>query len=449
MMTSDAVRLTARIAELEAENESLREARGERSPDASRSRRRGASIASAVLVVLGLILGTASVLVTSASNQLLDTERFMGTFGSLAEEPEVQKVVIAGVMDAIDSSVDIPSLTAPVFDGIESLGLAPRAASALGLLRAPVNQGLHSLIETQVGDFVRSSAFADIWATTLRTTHTQLVATLQGRSDAAVSIGSTGTIELQIGPVVAEVRERLIANGMVFAQAIPAVDRSIVLVENPSLASLPALYALTAAVATWLPWLALVLITAGIWCARNRRRALIATSIAALGILLVLAAALAIARVGLGALLLRPAGALTPDALRVLYDAVTSSTTELIVALSTIAIITTVAAWLGSTGRTARAMRGAVDEAANAVRSAGERRDLTTGAFGLWLDRHRALVLATIVVVAAAIVFLNRPISVGVVLPTAVIATFAALLVPFLRRSAPTIDSPAKETVHV
>lgn len=340
---------------------------------AVRPRRRIVSVASAVLIIVGLVLGATSALVAPANSQLLDTERFVASFGPLGEDPEVQAVITAGVMDAIDSSVDIPALTAPVFDGLASLGLPRRTAAALGLLQAPLNQGLHSLIKTQVEDFVRSPAFARTWAASLRATHTQMLATLRGTSDAAVSIGGTGTLELQLGPIIAEVRERLIANGLTFARVIPTVDRSIVLVEDSALASLPVLYSLVTAVAMWLPWVALALIVAGVLSARNRRRALFATSISTVVIMLILAVGLAVVRSAVSAPIVGADGALTVDAMHVLYDTATLAISEVIITTGTIAGVTALACWLGGDGTIPRALRSGVDHAVASVRSATER----------------------------------------------------------------------------
>lgn len=454
MATSTSAALAARIAELEAENAELR-ARDAAAPaveapaTASKPRSRGWSVLSAILIVLGLVLGSLSVITTYAKNQLTDTELFVATFAPLADDPEVQAVVTDAVTGAIEESVDIPALTSTVFDGLAGLDLPPRAASALSLLQGPIAQGLQSLVRGVVDDFVTSPAFATVWATTLRTTHTQVLATMQDDPSAAVTISSAGELELQLGPIIAEVRTRLLANGVSFAEAIPAVDRSIVIVKDASLGSLTTLYALLVAVGSWLPILALALLTAGVLTARRKRRALITTALAAGILMAFLGIALAIGRVIAAGAIARTDGPVTRSAAEVIYDAVTVAAANTMLAIGALAVATVIVAVFSGPSRPAVWMREASGTAAAAVRSAGDRRGVSTGATGRWLDRHHALVLAAIAVVAAAVLLLSRPLSIGTVIVTAVIAVLVVAIVQLLRRpenaeeAGPIVDSPA------
>lgn len=140
-----------------------------------------------------------------------------------------------GVTVAVEDAVNIPQLTAQVFDGIRSLDLPEQASAALTLLEGPTVQGLTSLLGNVVREVVASDAFADVWEQALRVSHTQVVTTLSGDVDAAISIGDAGALELQLGPIVDAVRSRLVADGVSFATAIPAVDQRIVLVHDASL----------------------------------------------------------------------------------------------------------------------------------------------------------------------------------------------------------------------
>jgi hypothetical protein len=116
-----------------------------------------------VLVVIGLILAPVAVIAGWARLELVDTDRFVATFAPMAEDPDVQAFIADQVTVAIEEQVDIPALTADLFDGLRQLDLPPRAETALGLLEQPATQGLQSLVSGVVDRIVTSEAFEDIW----------------------------------------------------------------------------------------------------------------------------------------------------------------------------------------------------------------------------------------------------------------------------------------------
>ena len=173
---------SAKIARLEAENEALRrsaaqaEAAQAEGPQSGGSRTGGSrwrSVGSATLIVLGLVLGSVSA-VTSYTNALLtDTDQFVATFAPLAADPAVQAVLVQATNDVIDKQVDIPALTADVFDGLRALDMPPKASAALSLLQAPVAQGAKNLVHGMVQNVITSPTFAEVWEQALRVSHEQ------------------------------------------------------------------------------------------------------------------------------------------------------------------------------------------------------------------------------------------------------------------------------------
>lgn len=435
----DASDLAGRIAELEAENERLRADRegGDPSP---RQPRKGRAVLSAALIVVGLVLGVIGVGASYAKNMLTDTDLFVATLAPLADDPQIQAVIITSVTDAIDESVDIPALTATAFDGLDELDLSPRARSALNLLQGPINQGLQALIDDFVTTSVRSPAFSDIWAATVRGTHTQLVATMQHDPGTAVTISADGALELQLGSIIAEVRSRLIANDVRIAEAIPAVDRSIVIIQHDSLGTLTTVYALTAALGSWLPWVAVALLAGGVLLANHRRRALTATAIATAALMALLGVGLAVGRTVAVGMLARES--VTPGAVTAVYDALTASAASTVLALGALAIVVVIVAWASGRARAAELLRASVGHAASAARSAAERHDISSGASGRWLERHHLLAVTVIGTIAAVVILFTRPLTITTILWTVVIAGIALLLVQFLRRPEPV---PANE----
>jgi len=449
---TDGSELEARIAELEAENAVLRagartivvEGTGRTDAAASvaptRERRRwGRTAAAIVLVVVGLLLAPVAVISAWARLELVDTERFVATFAPLAEEPAVQEYIGAQATAAIEEQVDIPGLTKDVFDGIKSLDLPPRAADALGLLEAPAAQGLQQLVAGVVDRVVTSEAFADVWAAALRATHTQFIAAVQGDPDAVLAIGGDGAISVQLGPIIAEVKQRLIDQGVGFASAIPEVDRSIVIAQDDAFVLIRTIYTLAVAVGTWLPWIVLLLLAAGVLVAKRRSNALVWTAGGLAFTMVILAAGIGIGRtffIGTVSPSIMPA-----DTAEVVYDGLLELMLSTILALIVLSVSIALIAWFSGPSRPARAVRGFADSGFSAVRRSAATHGVTTGRFGIWLDRWRGFAYAAIAVVASVAVLLSRPVTTGMIVTTVVLALIAVLLVELLRR-------PAEEVAH-
>jgi hypothetical protein len=434
--------LQTRIAELEAENARLRETAdlgiaGAAPPVASARpprRGRGRTAGAIALVLIGLLLAPVAVVSAWARLQLVDTDRFVATFAPLAEDPAVQAYLADEVTTAIEERVDIDGLTRDVFDGIASLDLPPRAQDALGLLEGPAAEGLRTLVGRAVDRVIASPAFADVWATTLRVSHTQFVAALQGDPDAALAIGDDGTLSIQLGPVIEAVKERLAENGVGFASAIPVISRSVVVAQVDSLVLVQTIYALAVAAGTWLPWVVLALLAGGVLLAKRRSVALAWTA-AGLAVTMLLMLA------GFGTARLYFVGTVSPsimprNAAESIYGGLTELMLSTITALIVLSVSIALIAWLSGTSRPARAVRGLADSGFGAVRSSAEAHGITTGSFGVWLDRWRVAVYAAIAVVASLALLLSRPLETSTVVWTVLLALLAVLVVELLRRPA-------------
>jgi len=450
--------LRARIAALEAENARLRADVADTrdlSADADAAvaaaparpkRRRGRTVAAVVLVVVGLLLAPIAVITAWARAELVDTDRFVATFGPLAEDPEVQAFLADQVTLAITEQVDIPQLTSDVFDGIRALDLPPRAEDALSLLEAPAAQGLNSLLSSTVDRVIQSDAFANVWDAALRTSHTQFTAALQGDPDAMLEIGGDGTLSVQLGPIIEAVKERLDQQGVGFASAIPVVDRSVQVAQADSLVLVQTVYTLAVAVGTWLPFVTLLLLAAGVVVAKRRSVALAWT---AGGLALVMLLTLA----GFGTGRLFFVGTVSPSimprgAAESIYGGLTELMVSTITALTVLAIAVAIIAWLSGPWSTARRVRGFSDDAFGSVRRSAADHGITTGRFGAGLHRWRVAAYAAIAVVASLVLWFSRPLAVSTVVWTVVIALLAVVVVELLRRpdpSASAAGTPAPE----
>lgn len=438
--------LEALVAALEGENAALKA--GASGPDATvteviipatpagvtvqHRRSRWWAVLSSTLIIIGLVLAPIAVVSSWAKVQLSSTDQFVATFAPLADDPAVQSYVSDQVVTVIEEQIDIPAITADLFDGLAQLDLPPRAASALALLEAPAAAGVQNLVSTAVDRLVASDAFSDVWAQALRVSHRQLTATLQGEADAALSISGGGQLGVQLGPIIEEVKKRLVDQGFGFASNIPVVERTIVIATADAFTTAQLVYGIAIAVGTWLPLIALALLAAGVLVAKRKVRALVATSIALGVVMLILAAGYGIANIFFVA-------SVSPDimpsnAAQVIYDQVIELMRSTTTAMTVLAFTVALVAWFSGPFGPAVKLRGFIGAGLDSVRTAADRRGISTGGFGVFLYKQRVLVRVLIGVVASAVLLLSRPLSGATIVWTAVIALLAVLVAELLQR---------------
>ena len=434
----------AELAALRAENAQLRAAlEAVAEPDGIARARRGSAwvVPSAALIIIGAILAPVAVVIAWADRQLTSTEAFVETFAPLAHDQAVQSLVASRTIDVVDEQLDVRALTKTVFDGVGELDLPPRAAQALSALQAPAAAGVEELVHQTVQRFVASEAFAELWQRLLRTGHTQMVGALSGDERAAVTIAADGSIGIQLGPVVEEVKQRLGDRGITFASRIPAVDRTIVVATSDAAVRAQTTYALVQVTALWLPWLAVACIGVGIVMARRRARAL---ALAAIGV----AAAMLVTVLGVAFGRVVTVRALAPDlmprnAARVVYDAAVAFVLSASIAVTVLAFSVAVVAWFSGSSRPAVRLRGGWGRIAAAARDGAAAHGVTTGGFGEQLHRLRPALRTVIALGAAAVIVLHRPLQPALILWTLVGALVAVAVIELLSRPpAPVVALP-------
>jgi len=432
--------LERRIAELEAENAELLRTReadagGSLSPRSGRSW--GWGLLSVTLILIGMVLAPVAVVASWARAELTDTESFVATFAPLAEEEGVQDFVTDQAMVAITEAIDIPALTSEVVDGIIELGTPPRATAALEALTGPAAAGIRSLIETQIAGFVQSDAFADVWATALRVSHRQLVATMEGDPDAAVTLGANGEIGVQLAPIIEAVKTALVERGIGLAEQIPVVDRTITVATSEAVPTAQLGYGLAVAAGAWLPWVSIGLLAAGVLVARRRSVALIASA-AVLALVMVLL--LALFAVGHAVFTTSIAPGVVPGGVSgVLFETVVERMRSTTVAVLTLAVVVALVGWFAGPFEVPRRLRSLATSAADALRDAVERRGVTTGRVGLWLHRQRVLLRVVVAVIASLVIVLVRPLSPPTIVWTLIAALVALALLELAQRPPDTV----------
>lgn len=402
------------------------------SPAPPKRRGAGWTLLSVVLVLIGALLAPAGLVAGWAKSQLTDTDGFVATYAPLARDAGVQALITDQTMVVIQDNVDIPAITSDVVDGITSLGTGPAATQALEALKGPAAQGIVTLVRSSVQGFVSSDAFAQVFEQALRVSHQQLVATMQGGRNAALAVASDGSIGVQLAPIITQVRQLLIDQGLTFASAIPSVDYTITIAQDTSLPTVQAFYGLAVGAGAWLPWIALLFLVAGVVVARRRSVALIATAVALAAAMLVVVVAFAVGASVFSASV--SPSIMSAAVASTLFATLTQSMLSTAVALLVLGIAVAVVGWIAGPFPVPRRLRRFAATGADAVRRAGERAGLTTGAAGAWMHRQRLLLRVAVAVVAAVIVLVVRPLSVGLIVWTLVLAVVVLAILEIVQR---------------
>ena len=431
--------LRERVAQLQAENSTLRtqlEAQppdaGDESPSSRRSRGRGWTVLAAVLIVLGCLMAPLAVVSGWAKSTLTDTDTFVATYAPLASDPGIQGFVVDQATEAINQNLVTGQYITDVIDGIKALGTGPRASAALDALKEPATQGLQTVIRNGVEDFVGSEAFAQSWERALRVSHTQLLATLNNDPQALVAAQSDGTIGIQLGPIVEDVKAALLARGLSIASRIPPVDRTIPIAQSEQIPTIQAAYRAVIALGSWLPWVALIFLAAGVLVARRRSVALVW---AALGLALSMLLLVLGFTIGRGLLLTAVPTAVVPAGVTTLfYDTATAAMHDTAVIGVVLAVAIAVVAWFAGPFRAPRRLRLFYADALASLRHNAEQHGVTTGRVGEWTYAQRRVLRVLIALAASAAIILLRPLSVADIVGTVVVAVLALFVLSLIER---------------
>ena len=440
--TQELEQLRRRVAELEAELGTTRT--GEAEPHPVRSGGRWRAVTAAVAIVLACVLAPLSVVAVWASSQVSDTNRYVETVAPLAKDPAVQKAVADRVTTEVLTYVNLDSLTSDTVTALTQQGLPPRAVAALQALRVPIRNGLENFTRDQIDKIVASPQFATVWEQANRVAHTELVNLLSGKQGGAVS-AQNGEVTLNLGPIVAQVKQRLVASGYTVANNIPTVNKTIVLVRSDSVTRAQGAYRLLNALGSWLPVIALVLLALGVYLARDHRRAVLRGSLGVVGSMLVLGVALAVARpLYLGAV---PPDVLPREAAGNVFDTLVRFLRTGLRTTAVLFLVIAIGAFFTGPSVTAVRTRTALTHGVGFVRGGAESAGLSTGPVGTWTYAHRRLLNAAVVVLGGLVVtFWSRP-TIAVILWTAVGVLLAVGIIALVGRPptaavAPTTPGP-------
>jgi hypothetical protein len=363
------------------------------------------TVVATLLIILAAVLAPLAVVATWADDQVSDTDRYVETITPLASDPALQRAVADRVANEVVARLDLASLTDDVEQALSDRGLPPRLSAAVGALAVPITEQVRTFVEEQTLKFVSSQAFEDAWIEANRQAHNQMVALLTGESDGAVEVRN-GAVQVNLAAVINAVTQRLEDRGLRLASRIPEINAQFTVFQSADITRAQTAFRLLDKVSTWLPWVAVALLVAGVAVARNRRRALVAGGLAvavsmlALGLSLNLFREVYLARV--------PADRLPTDAAASLFDTVVYFIRLGLRAVLVLFLTVAAMAWVTGPGAAPTAVRRGATRGAGVLRHGGESIGLDTGRFGEAVYAYRTQVrlgvlgLALVVYVMAA-----------------------------------------------
>ncbi|MFD3657812.1 hypothetical protein [Streptomyces sp. NPDC058620] len=150
---------------------------------------------SAVMLVLLGVLVPLSALAAWADLEIDDTDRYVAALSPLASDPAVQSTVADLITDEAMNRLDV------------------------GLLQGAVEELLRGAVQS----FTTTQAFQNAWDLANRTSHETMTEALDGDSGEAVTI--------DLAPVIQQVKQGLVNDGVPFADQIPVQRTEITLLS--------------------------------------------------------------------------------------------------------------------------------------------------------------------------------------------------------------------------
>ena len=394
-------------------------------------RQRWRSVVATLLIVIGCILAPISVVAVWTKNLVTDTDRYVATVAPLASDPAIQSAIADKITAEIFTHLDVAGITNQAVDALAERGLPPLIATQLHALSQPLSSGVQSFVRDQVGEVVASEAFANAWLTANREAHKALVAALTGDTREGVTI-ENDTVSINLGPIIQEVKQRLIDRGFELASRIPNVNPSFVLVQSDYIAQARGAFNLLNAIGNWLPVVALFFLAIGIYVAKGHRRALVGVGLGLAGGMLALGLALALFRtIYLNEL---PLGVLTRDAAAAFYDTLVRFLRLGLRMVLVLGLVIALAGFLTGRSTTAVRARAGLTRGIGWLRGGAEQAGFRTGPVGAWVYTYKKVLWVAVIAIAALVlVFWDQPTG-RVVLGITLGVLVALVIIEFLGR---------------
>ncbi|MEW1550166.1 hypothetical protein [Streptomyces tsukubensis] len=378
---------------------------------------------SALLIVVGCVLAPLSVVAAWAAQEVGNTDRYVATVAPIAANGDVQNAVANRVTDAVMQHIDLNTL----LEGVAPAD-RPRLTAALGKVGGALENALKSFVHDKAKQVVASDRFQTFWTEANRKIHSSVDKALTGSGGGAVKL-TDNAVQIDLAPVIDQVKERLVADGLTAVGKIPEIHTQFTVLKSDDIGKLKTGFRLLQIAGFWLPVLAILLVAAGVLLALRRRRALVAAALGVAFATLVLGLGLTVFRaVYLDAL---PPSASQPAAGAV-YDALVRLMRTTIRMVVVLGIVIALAAWLTGPGRRAALVRQLWHSGIRSVRSTADHYGMRTGPVGPWIHRYRRWIVWALVAVALVVYLVWSYPTAWVVVGIALALLLAFAIVDFL-----------------
>ncbi|MCX4665460.1 hypothetical protein OG453_02015 [Streptomyces sp. NBC_01381] len=393
---------------------------------AARPARIARKTVSAVLIFLACILVPLSVLTVWVHDIVLDTDRYVETVEPLASDPAIEDAAHNRIVQAVDVRVDGKRATADIAAWLESQGLPPRAAQAVKGLAPQLDAAVTGAADKVATRFVESDRFEKVWTTANREAHSALVHALTGKGRGSVGVDD-GTVTLDVGAAVEEVKKDLVDAGVTPAEHIPDVNKKMVLIQSDKLKSVQSAGHALDVAGTWLPALTVVIGAAGVFLAYRRRRALAKTALGAAVACLIVAIVLVVARrYYLDHL---PPQVQSEAAAAAIFDHLLHFLRVTLRTVIVLGVIIALGAYFVGPGRGANAVRSTSERTADSAARWADTHNIRTGRVGTWTAEHRRWVtIGALLVLALVFALWNHPTVLTVLLLVLILLAALALI---------------------
>ncbi|WP_128428185.1 hypothetical protein [Streptomyces cyaneus] len=382
--------------------------------------------AATVLIVLTCVLVPVALITVWIHDIALDTDRYVKTVAPLATEPAIQDAAVDRISEAVDVRIDGDQAAAELADWLRSQGLPPRATAAVRGLGPQIDSAVDGAVTKVVTRIVHSDAFATTWEKANERAHNAVVHALTGEGRGAVGVEG-GTVTLDVGDVVEQVKQQLVDAGLSPAEKIPQVDKQLVLFQSEELEKIREGADLLDEAGYWLPVLTVVIGAAGVLVARRRRRALARTALgAAFACLVVVIALVVVRRFYLDHL---PAAVQSDAAAAAVFDTLLRFLRYALVTTIVLGVVVALGAYLIGPGRLPVAIRRACDRTADSAAGWAYGHEIRAGRVGVWAQAHRrSIALSALAILAFVFAVWNRPTALTILVFALVLLAVLAVL---------------------
>ncbi len=388
-------------------------------------------VVSGVLILVLGVLMPLGVVARWVHNEVADTDRYVESVAPLATDPAIQDAVTVRITNEIMTRLQVEAVTQDAVDALADLGLPPLAATSLSALSGPLANAIQDFVEGHVRTLVESDRFAQAWEEANRVAHTQVVAILTGEDSELVDV-TDNAVQLNLAPVVDEVKNRLVSSGFQLAGQLPSFDAQFTLFQSDDITKAQSAFRALNGLNTALPIVALLLLAGAVAVARSRRRALIAAMLVIAASMLLLGVALNAFRVVyLDAL---PSTVHSAAAAAAVYDNLAYFIRLNLRALLALSLAIAFVAWVSGSGQHALTLRRGTSSAVGWVRHGSDRAGLDTGRFGVFLDTYRVLIRVVVLGLALLLYAMADHPTGGFTLLLIAVAAVVLLIIELLAR---------------